>query len=108
MMSQQHGNYLKIEEKMKELAEREKLIDFTVAERVKEKILKELSEISIFIDENGKKKVSQIAQQLNKVEEVKILNITKEINHFSWNNNNNNNENKNIMKPPDILDLSTY
>ena len=37
---------------MKELTERERLVDFTAAGRVKDKILKELSEISIFLDEN--------------------------------------------------------
>jgi len=49
---------LEIQEKMKELTEREILVDFTAADRVKDKILKELSEISIFLDENNSNQVS--------------------------------------------------
>jgi len=43
---------------MRELTEREKLVDFTAAEKVKVKILKDLSEISIFLNENVNKRGS--------------------------------------------------
>ena len=77
MLGQQHGHYLEIQEKMKELTEREILVDFTAADRVKDKILKELSEISIFLDENNSNQVSQIVQ----VKEDKISNISMGTSH---------------------------
>ena len=91
---------------MRELTEREKLVDFTAAEKVKVKILKDLSEISIFLDENVNNGGSQIVQKQTKakVEEIKKPNINKKIGEYEETNT----EETNDISNKEILDLSSY